>query len=71
MSADAAELWTVTGPECPICGTAVTGISARAPGRRTLEPCGHETGFLPAGELRDRERMHENGRILTDGGDAE
>ncbi|MFD1601012.1 hypothetical protein ACFSBX_18930 [Halobellus rarus] len=54
---------------CGICGREVTGISARAPGRRTLEPCGHAVSFLSADELRARERMSESGRMLTDGGE--
>ncbi|MGQ4557678.1 hypothetical protein [Halobellus sp. GM3] len=61
---------STTNDTCGICGREVAGISARAPGRRTLEPCGHAVSFLSAGELRASERMNESERMLTDGGTA-
>lgn len=54
---------------CEKCGREVAGISASAPGRRTLEPCGHETGFLTAKQrmYRDSPTSSEEYSIRTDG----
>jgi len=54
---------------CEKCGREVAGISADAPGRRTLDPCGHETGFLTAKQrmLRDSETTSEEYSLRTDG----
>lgn len=55
---------------CPVCDAAVDGFSARAPGRRTAEPCGHELGFRPASELMSNDNTDPNAgkRLITDGG---
>jgi rRNA maturation protein Nop10 len=62
------ESTTISGA-CEKCGREVAGISASAPGRRTLEPCGHETGFLTAKQcmLRDIEPTSEEHSLRTDG----
>ena len=62
------ESTTITGA-CEKCGREVAGISASTPGRRTLEPCGHETGFLTAKQrmLRDSTTTIETDSLRTDG----
>ncbi|WP_144900871.1 hypothetical protein [Halobellus captivus] len=48
---DTAVASTTNHGTCEKRGREVAGISADAPGRRTLEPCGHETGFLRASTM--------------------
>jgi len=54
---------------CPICGLVIEGLSTRAPGKRTLQPCGHDAGFLRASAMYDREPDTETAeyRLRTDG----
>ncbi|SFR36164.1 Transcriptional regulator PadR-like family protein [Halogeometricum rufum] len=68
---------------CPVCGARIDGFSARAPGRRTADPCGHELGFQPASELMfqntessetvesNEENPNAGCRLITDGGRPE
>jgi len=60
---------TTNNGACEKCGREVAGVSADAPGRRTLDPCGHETGFLTAKQrmLRDSETTSEEYSLRTDG----
>lgn len=53
---------------CPICGLVIEGLTARAPGKRTLQPCGHDAGFLRASTMYDRDSpTTEEHSLRTDG----